>query len=205
MPVQIPIGQCATIACLLEANAPKPGNVHRIADFEDLRFPDLLLSAVAIGPAMERAAASSVGATILAAVRATRSVVATNSNLGTILLLAPLAAVPRDQPLRSGVVEVLGKLGREDARLVYEAIRLAKPGGLGKVDAGDVADEPPENLLTAMQLAAERDLVAREYTNGFDEVLTLAAPTLAQGLEAAWPIEAVIVHAFITIGESLAR
>ena len=50
------IGQCATLACLLEVTAAKPGNVHRGADFDDVTFADFAISAVAIGPAMERAA-----------------------------------------------------------------------------------------------------------------------------------------------------
>ncbi|MEE3219413.1 MAG: triphosphoribosyl-dephospho-CoA synthase, partial [Planctomycetota bacterium] len=45
------IGQCATLACLWEVTIPKPGNVHRGADFEDLTFADFLASAVAIAPA----------------------------------------------------------------------------------------------------------------------------------------------------------
>ena len=86
------IGQCATMACMLEATAAKPGNVHRGADFDDLTYLDLLMSGVAIAPAMEAAASgTSVGKTILDAVRATRAVVDTNTNLGIVLLLAPLA------------------------------------------------------------------------------------------------------------------
>jgi triphosphoribosyl-dephospho-CoA synthase len=42
------IGQCATLACFLEATAPKPGNVHRGADFDDLTYPDLIASAIMI-------------------------------------------------------------------------------------------------------------------------------------------------------------
>ena len=62
------IGQCATLACLLEVTAPKPGNVHRGADFEDVTFVDFVASAVAIGPAMEHAVRSGVGAAVLDAV-----------------------------------------------------------------------------------------------------------------------------------------
>jgi triphosphoribosyl-dephospho-CoA synthase len=193
------IGQCATLACVLEATAPKPGNVHRGADFEDLTYPDLILSAVAIGPAMEAAATHSAGDTILAAVEATRSAVATNSNLGTILLLAPLATVPRGAPLDGGVMKVLNRLCASDARSVYEAIRLARPGGLGTVDTADVAGDSPDDLLAAMRLAAERDLVARQYANGFREVFDLVAPTLAAGLDRGWPVDTAIVHAQLTV------
>ena len=88
------VGQCATLACLLEVTAPKPGNVHRGADFEDISFDDFVASAVAIGPVIEKATSHNVGQTVLLAVTATRSFVATNTNLGTVLLIAPLATVP---------------------------------------------------------------------------------------------------------------
>src|SRR5207249_11040058 len=95
--VSLTIGQCATLACLLEATAPKVGNVHRGADFEDLTFTDFVVSSVAIGPAMEAAATIGVGRAVLEAVNATRACVATNTNLGMALLIAPLAAVPRSE------------------------------------------------------------------------------------------------------------
>src|SRR4029079_15757788 len=88
------VGQCATLACLLEATAPKVGNVHRGADFEDLTFIDFVASAVAIGPAMEEAVTTGVGSAVRDAIVATRAAARSNTNLGMVLLLAPLAAVP---------------------------------------------------------------------------------------------------------------
>ncbi|HEV3417985.1 MAG TPA: triphosphoribosyl-dephospho-CoA synthase [Pirellulales bacterium] len=193
------IGQCATLACFFEATAPKPGNVHRGADFEDLTYPDLVTSAIVIGPMMENACQRRLGETVLVAVRATRQAVGTNSNLGTILLLAPLAAVPRDEPLASGVGRVLDRLGTDDARLVYEAIRLARPGGLSRVGEADVAGEPPPDLIAAMRLAADRDLVARQYSNRFREVLDEVAPAIQSGLDRGWDTNGAIVHAQLTI------
>ena len=188
-------GQMASMACLLEITAPKPGNVHRGADFDDLTFLDLALAAVAIGPAFDRAATRSVGATVLAAIEATRRVVATNANLGTVLLLAPLAAVPAERPLASGVADVLGRLSADDARDVYAAIRLAAPGGLGQVDEADVSQPPPSDLLYAMQLAADRDLVARQYVENFATLLGAVVPSLAAGVAAGWPLADVVVRA----------
>jgi triphosphoribosyl-dephospho-CoA synthase len=193
------IGHCATFACVLEATAPKPGNVHRGADFEDLKYSDLIFSAVAIGPAMETAVKLRLGETILSAVRATQAAVGTNSNLGTILLLAPLAAAPRRRALRDGAATILQQLDAADARSVYEAIRLARPGGMGTVDAADIAGEPPDDLRSAMRLAAERDLVARQYANGFREVFDAVVPTLAAGLERGWSVDTAIVHAQLTV------
>jgi triphosphoribosyl-dephospho-CoA synthase len=93
-PDPLPTGLCVQAACLMEATARKPGNVHRFRDFDDATLMDYLLSAAAIGPVLEGAAGRCVGATVLDAVRATRRVSRTNTNLGIILLLAPLAAVP---------------------------------------------------------------------------------------------------------------
>ena len=139
-------GQCAQIACIWEATANKPGNVSRLHDFVDLTYVDLLLSAAAIAPEMEKAAGRRVGETILASIRATRQVVRTNTNLGIVLLIAPLAAVPVGEPLRHGLERFLDRLDVADARFAYEAVRLAEPGGMGRVKEQDVSDEPTRPL-----------------------------------------------------------
>jgi len=193
------IGQCATLACLLEVAAPKPGNVHRGADFEDLTLEDYLTSAVAIAPAMEEAVDRPLGATILAAVEATRRAVGRNTNLGTVLLLAPLAKAPRSVSLERGVAAVLASCGPEDARDVYAAIRLAAPGGLGKVDQYDVAGPPPDDLLIAMRAAAGRDMVARQYVEDFRQVLGVAAPWLRDAMAQTRTLAEAIVHAFVRL------
>jgi triphosphoribosyl-dephospho-CoA synthase len=192
--MQLTTSQCAALACLLEIAAPKPGNVHRGADFEDVSFTDFAASSVAIGPAMERAP-QGVGAAALAAVQATREIAATNTNLGIILLLAPLAACA--SATQSEAARVLASLDAEDSRLVYEAIRLAQPGGLGKEQEMDVAGEAPADLLAAMRHAADRDLVARQYVNGFEQVFHCAAPWLVEGRSAGWPMSTAIVHAHL--------
>ncbi|MBM4089266.1 MAG: triphosphoribosyl-dephospho-CoA synthetase [Planctomycetes bacterium] len=189
------VGQCATLACLLEASVAKPGNVHPGAEFADLSFRDFVLSAVAIGPAMDGASTSGVGTAVLAAVRATRSVVPTNTNLGTVLLLAPLASVPRDRSLRAGVRDVLAAMTAADAAAVYDAIRLTRPGGLGTVRDMDVAGHPPETLLLAMQAAADRDMVARQYVTDFSAVFDEVVAELAQGaVVRQWPLAAAVIH-----------
>ena len=103
--------------------------------------------------------------TILRAVRDTQRLVGTNTNLGITLLLAPLAkAAGMGHPggMRAAVMEVLEALTVADARLAYEAIRLAGPAGLGQVERGDVHDETIDiTLRDAMKLAQDRDTVAR--------------------------------------------
>jgi len=189
------IGQCATLACLLEAAAPKVGNVNRGADFEDVSFTDFAVSAALIAPAIEAARQAGVGRSVHGAIAATRSVVATNTNLGIVLLIAPLAAVPREQPLTAENVRlVLAALTSDDCHLVYEAIRIAQPGGLGRVESMDVAQRPPASLLAAMQAAAERDLVARQYTTDFAIVLDDLLPALVECRARGWSLTEAIVH-----------
>lgn len=193
------LGQCAALACVLEATAPKPGNVHRGADFEDLTYGQFSIAATMIAPALEAAPRNRVGATVLAAIAATRAATGTNVNLGMVLLMAPLATVPRDVSLRSGVAQVLANLNTDDARDVYAAIQLAHPGGMGTVSEADVHGAPPADLIAAMRLAAERDLVARQYTNGFAQVFDCVLPWLVEAQDQGWPLLPSIVHVFLRL------
>ncbi len=196
-PAPLSPGRLAQVACLLEVNARKPGNVHRYADLEGLHFFDFLLSAAAVVEPLDRACALGVGRAVYDAIEATRRVVSTNTNLGMVLLLAPLAAVPAGEDLATGVEKVLAATTIEDARLVYGAIRLARPGGLGEVPDQDVANHPTITLRAAMILAAGRDSIARQYANGFREVLGEAVPDLRESLRAGRPLETAIVAAYL--------
>ncbi len=164
------IGMCAQAACILDVAVLKPGNVALMSGFRDMNATDMLLSAAAIAPVLEQAPLRRVGETILECVRATRRVTNVNTNLGIVLLLGPLATAQPGLDLRGGMMRVLARLDIGDAHLAYEAIRLAQPGGLGKVRQQDVAGEPSVGLREAMSLAADRDLVARQYVNDFEQV-----------------------------------
>jgi triphosphoribosyl-dephospho-CoA synthase len=192
-------GQCAQLACVWEVTARKAGNVHPGRDFPNLRFTDFLASAAAIAPAFDRAERQSVGQTVLDAIRATRGVVSTNTNLGMVLLLAPLAAVPGSRPLRAGLLSVLSALTVDDARQVYAAIRLAVPGGLGQAPTEDIAKEPTVPLRQAMALAADRDLVARQYVRDYEDVFDLGIPILLDGLSRHGDLETAIILAHLGI------
>jgi len=196
------IAQLAQMTCVLEACAPKPGNVNRIHDFSDTSLDDFLLSAVAIGPAFECAAELTVGQLILQATKDTRKLVRSNTNLGMILLLAPLvkACVKRGaRDLRRRVNSVLNSLTVQDARLAYAAIRIARPGGLGRVAEADIAEKPSITLLEAMALARERDSVAREYVTGFSITFEIGAPALKEAQSRGADLSSAVVQAFLTI------
>lgn len=201
------IARAAQAACIMEASAPKVGNVNRRHDFSDCLLEDFLLSAVAIGEPLGRVKAQGVGKTVLAAIQATHRVVPTNTNLGIVLLLAPLAlawsrletgektaAGGKPSELRESwlreMTDVLTGLTAEDTRYVYEAIRLANPGGIGQAQEYDVnLEKSPEiTLLEAMRLASDRDLVAREYVNRFHMVFEVGLPFLERVLNAGLPL-----------------
>jgi triphosphoribosyl-dephospho-CoA synthase len=193
------LGLYAEIACIWEVTARKPGNVHRERDFADVGMVDFLLSAAALGTTMDDAPHQPVGITVAAAVHATRHVTRTNTNLGIILLLSPLAAVPESQPLADGVECTLSKLDILDAHFVFGAIRLAQPGGLGQVSEQDIWGEPARPLREIMALAADRDLVARQYANGFQEVLDEGVPALVRGLKETRCLENAIIFTHLTL------
>ena len=122
-----------------------------------------------------------VGARVERAVAATWAVAGCNTNLGILLLCAPIALAVERQPgattrpaLQAAVESVLAALDVEDARAAYRAIAHARPGGLGSAPAEDVRDAPSIDLRAAMALAAERDLIARQYRDGFADLFALA-------------------------------
>ena len=188
------IGQAAMLACLWEATAPKPGNVHPHAAFNDVCYADYLASAIAIGPAMDNATTQNLGTTILESVAATRKMVGRNTNLGTILLLAPLASVPRTLSLQEGVADVLRATDQEDAAQLYEAIRTARPGGIGTAGKMDIYQTPPGDLCAAMREAADRDCVAQQYAENFVPLFERIVPNLRTAIEAGMTLADAIVH-----------
>lgn len=171
--------QIIHLSCLLEATARKAGNVHPGESFEHVDYDDFVRSSEVASPILARSAELGVGPAILEAVRATRAVCDHNTNLGIILLLAPLAAVPSDVRLSDGIGDVLNGLTHEDALAAFEAIRLANPRGLGSTSEQDVAESSPTGtLLEAMLPAADRDSIAAQYESGFRVVLWYGLPVL---------------------------
>ncbi len=158
--------------CRAEVMALKPGNVHVHAAGHGMTVADFLLSAEVAAPEITRPSAA-VGERILRAVRATRAAVNCNTNLGILLLTAPLARaaeMPPSRPLRDRVCAVLEDLSVEDAEAAYEAIRLAAPGGLGRAAEHDVAGPATVDLRTAMAAAKSRDRIAAQYADGYRDV-----------------------------------
>jgi triphosphoribosyl-dephospho-CoA synthase len=203
--IDFSIGRVATLACLLEVAAAKPGNVHRGADFEDVTLTDFMTSAVVLGQTIDEMAENSVGPTIHLAINRTRQTTGRNTNLGIVLLTVPLAkaAATGHQTLsREAIAQGLKGLTPTDGREVFAAINAANPGGLGNASEMDVQDaEISEglDLINAMRLAADRDLVARQYTNDFEQVFERGVPLLVEGVQRLGSVTSAIVFAHVTL------
>jgi triphosphoribosyl-dephospho-CoA synthase len=167
-------------ACRDELDALKPGNVHVFADGHRMTAAQFVRSAEAAAGPLTLSGAS-VGRRILGAVEATRAAVGTNTNLGIILLCAPLAAAAEQPPsdLRAALSLLLAALDVEDARLAFRAITLASPGGLGRVEQHDVHAPATVSLRAAMAAAADRDRIARQYVSEFADVFGTGQQALA--------------------------
>jgi triphosphoribosyl-dephospho-CoA synthase len=189
--------QVVQVACVLETSAPKPGNITPAHDFADTTYADMVRSGLALGPVLARSAERRVGELILEGVRATARVAPANTNLGIVVLLAPLAraAATRsaDETLRAAVERVLADLDTDDAAAAFSAIALARPGGLGDAPEHDVREPARVGLRDAMAAAAHRDSVASEYATGFEVVFATALPLLRATLaDGARTLEAIV-------------
>ena len=195
------VAAAGQLACLLEVSAPKPGNVSPERHFHDTRYEDFLASAVAIGPALADAGRVPLGATVRRAVDDTLQWTRSNTNLGIVLLLAPLAraALAKGGSLRDRVGRVLAETTVADAQEVYIAIRRARPGGLGASQAEDVSEAPTVGLREAMALAAERDAIAREYITDFALTFEIGVPALRDARSEGLVWSDAVVEAYLAL------
>lgn len=169
-------------ACEAELEAPKPGNVHHFAPGHGMEAKDFIDSARAAAPFISSPGAR-VGDRILRALEATWAAVRQNTNLGIVLLCAPLAHAAlsaRSADLRRETARALDALDVADAEAAFRAISLANPAGLGAAEAHDVAGPADATLLDAMRAAASRDRIAFQYANGFVDVFETGVEALAR-------------------------
>lgn len=170
-------------ACDQELLALKPGNVGVHAAGHDMTLEQFQTSArVSAEPLSDPGAV--LGQRIYFAANATRDAVGCNTNLGIILLCAPLVQAffmtQSTLDLRQALIQIIHDSTVEDAQFCYRAIRLVGPGGLGKNDVQDVRDVPDKTLFQVMSLAAERDQIASQYASGFADIFEFAIPHLAE-------------------------
>lgn len=177
-------------ACALDVAVRKPGNVSEGSPGHRMQAQQFLRSAEVSAPAL-CAPGAPVGQRIEQAMRATWEAVGCNTNLGIVLLCAPLALAAEGcdgtltpERLRAALAAVLDGLDRDDAAAAFRAIALVQPGGLGRVEAQDVHAPPTVTLREAMALAARRDRIALQYAQGFSELFTLGVPAFESGFDA---------------------
>ncbi len=197
-------------ACKLDVNAVKPGNVSIDAPGHGMSAAEFLASAEAIAEPIT-APGLTVGERIYCAIEATQQAVNCNTNLGIVLLLAPLIqtaeSIADGTSLERELDTVLSCLTVTDADWTYRAIRLAKPGGMGATDQHDIADSPTVTLYHAMQKAADRDQIARLYSTGYRALFQRALPVWRQALERwgskEWAATAVFLNTLASEPDSL--
>lgn len=224
------ISRCLELAILLEVSGyPKPGNVHRTADFPETRYEHFLASAVAIAPSFKKAAEQGIkvsegkidptevgiGNIIKDAVDRMRwSQSGGNTLLGAIILLAPIAAaagmianhfsLPK---LRENIKVIVESTTPEDAVNVYDAIAIVNPGGLGKSPKLDVTNpnskkrilEEQVTLFETFKIASAYDSIASEWVNNYPITFDLGYPYFVRQLEETGDINTATVHAFMKI------
>lgn len=199
-------------ACLAELEALKPGNVHIFADGHGMQLQDFIQSAEVSAPALcddQAFGVRSLGQRILDALQATYDKVGCNTNLGIVLLAAPvvhaLSTYPQ-LPLKNGLQQVLQQTTMADAACVYEGIRLVNPAGMGQREEHDVSQAPQIDLLEAMRLASVHDMVARQYVDGYETIFSQALPLyrelIARWERPAWALTAVYLYWLATFPDS---
>ena len=181
------VAQAFIAAGEAELQAPKPGNVHIFADGHGMATEDFILSARAAAPFIA-APGARVGDRILGAMRATWDAVGQNTNLGIVLLCAPLAQAAlnlaaldgQDADLRAETGRVLAALDVADADAAFQAISLAQPAGLGAVPQHDVSGPARTTLLEAMRAAQDRDRIGYQYAHDFVDIFEIGLVALTR-------------------------
>ena len=178
------LAQAYRSACMAELEALKPGNVHVFADGHGMTIHDFIKSADASAAVIAQENLS-VGERIIQSVQATQLAVGMNTNLGIILLCAPLiqaalqdnqAVNGENQSLQQRLQFTLNQLTVEDATLTGQAIVLANPAGLGDSNVNDVREPSSVSLLEMMASAQDKDRIAWQYANGFADVFEFGLP-----------------------------
>ena len=152
--------------------SPKPGNVDRCHDYTETRLEHFIVSTLAARPALEAAEgrAAGLGSLIQAAVGETVCHAGGNTHFGAFILLVPLVY----GGTLEGAIDAVQVSTVEDAVAFYRAfsltqVRVAPEDDIDVNDpcAVDTLRARGMTLLDVMAYSAPRDMVAREWTNGF--------------------------------------
>ncbi len=184
------ISQCAVAAMLIElSSGPKPGNVDRCHDFEDITFQHFLVSAISAYPAFRKAAASEgrIGQLLLDAVMSWRFwKVPGNTHFGSLVLMIPLIIAAgrcgeKIDLLEEELTKTLRETNVDDALNFYAAFELAgvRVADVSKFSLRDPAwreklKSQEKILLDLMNLSRGHDLIAREWSSGYKKSFQIA-------------------------------
>ena len=170
---------------LADVEAFKPGNVGWHGPGHGMEASMFVKSAEIAAPIIARRDCRP-SENILAAATATMQTVGCNTNLGIILLCAPLAAAMHALEgdagmvaLRVALARVLHDMDAADGSRIYDAIRISSPGGLGSSDQYDVGGSDGGEIQAAMYYARHRDRIALQYCSAFTDVFTCGQPCLS--------------------------
>lgn len=198
-------------ACLLEATAPKPGNVFPGHDFDDLVYADFVRAAEIAADAFEQTS-NPFSIAVLEATTQIAQQLGTNVNLGILLLIGPLIQADchhadchgtstrlRRAEFRELAKQALAGMTADDSRRLYQAINAANPGGMGKSDTMDLAGPAPEDFVAAMASAASRDRIAGNYADGLADLFQNIIPVLETCISQQQDLLAGIVAAHLQL------
>ena len=202
--------RCYRQACLLELDALKPGNVSIYAEGHGMTVEQFRISAGVSAPALF-SASGGVGERILKACQATHQAVAENTNLGIILLAAPIAeAIIQYRSmdnLSRHLERILAGLSIDDAKQCYQAIRIAAPGGMGRIEDQDIAGVPGISLLEAMRRSAKIDRIGYQYSHCFEDIFLYNLPVyrtyVKKWSSPPWAASAVFFSQWLRTPDSL--
>ncbi len=219
------VAKCAQIASVLEVSGhPKPGNVHRTQDFHDMVFEDFLLSGIAIGETMQKAAENGhkyhnqpehwdkigLGQLILDAVIETDHWVANNTNLGIIMLLTPICAAAgmteNIKDLRNKIHRIMMSTTPQDAVNLYHAINIADAGGMGEQEELDVSSDSSAqkllddeiNMFNVLEISSQWDKLSYELTNQMPVTFETGFPVFKK-IKSEYGTNQATVNTFLTI------
>ena len=211
------IAKIAQIASALEVSGyPKPGNVHRTRDYDDMVFEDFVISGIVIGDTIREACSDVdvenplLGKYILQAVAETDRWINNNTNLGIVMMTTPIAVAAaisdNFDEIRPNVVKLMANTSVDDACDLYDAINIADAGGMGDQDEYDVASDNAkqelrdnnQTMYDVLKISAPWDMLAREMTSDMPAVFELGYPTYHE-LKEEKSLNDACVLTFLTI------
>ena len=167
--------------CDTEIKSLKPGNVHKYSKSHDMSTKDFYKSSLIISKTLTENNLN-LSYKILNSVKKIKSNVKKNTNLGIILMLSPIVTIIEKEGLINKkkliikIKSLIKKQNIKNSTPIFKAILLCSPGGLGSSKKYDVKNHPRTNLFKAMKFSKKRDLIAKQYCNGFEDILNTGIP-----------------------------